>query len=43
LLGAVLKEVVVAFDADGDQDLGFCLGRGHVEGYAVEIRDNLID
>ena len=43
LLRAVLQELLVAFDGEGDEDLGFRFRGGEVEGYAVEVGDDLVD
>jgi hypothetical protein len=42
-LRAVLDEFVEAFYVDADLDLGFRVWGGDVEGYVVEVGDDLVD
>ena len=37
------EEVAVAFYGEGDEDLGLAGGCADVEGYAVEVADDLVD
>lgn len=42
-LGAVLDELVEAFQVDANEDLGFGGRRGDVEGDVVEVGDDLVN
>jgi hypothetical protein len=42
-LSAILDELAEAFDGDGDEDFGFGFRRREVEGYAIEVGDDLVD
>lgn len=42
-LGAVLDKLREALDLEGNEDLGLAFGSRDMEGYAIEVGDDLVD